>query len=35
MRLQGRSDRRGWLVIAIVVVIVAILAYLVFFTTVL
>ena len=35
MRLQGRSDRRGWLVIAIVVVIVTILAYLVFFTTVL
>ncbi len=35
MRLQGSSDRRGWLVIAIVAVIVAILAYLVFFTTIL
>ena len=27
MRLQGSSDRRGWLVIAVVLVIVAILAY--------
>jgi|SoiMetStandDraft_5_1073268.scaffolds.fasta_scaffold2811773_1 hypothetical protein len=35
MRLQGSSDRRGWLVIAIVIVILAILAYLVFFTTIL
>ena len=35
MRLQGSSDRRGWLVVAIVIVILAILAYLVFFTTIL
>jgi hypothetical protein len=35
MRLQGSSDRRGWLVIAIVIVILAIIAYLVFFTTIL
>ena len=35
MRLQGSSDRRGWLVIAFVVVVLAILAYLVFFTTIL
>ena len=35
MRLQGSSDRRGWLVIAIVIVILAILGYLVFFTTIL
>ena len=35
MRLQGSSDRRGWLVIAIVIVVLAILAYLVFFTTIL
>ncbi len=35
MRLQGSSGRRGWLVVAILAVIVAILAYLVFFTTVL
>ncbi len=35
MRLQGSSDRRGWLVIAIVVLIVVVLAYLVFFTTIL
>ena len=35
MRLQGSSDRRGWLVIAIVIVILAILAYLLFFTTIL
>ena len=35
MRLQGSSDRRGWLVIAVVIVILAILAYLVFFTTIL
>ena len=27
MRLQGSSDRRGWLAIAVVLVIVAILAY--------
>ena len=35
MRLQGSSDRRGWLVIGIVIVVLAILAYLVFFTTIL
>ena len=35
MRLQGSSDRRGWLVVAVVLVIVAILAYLVVFTTIL
>ena len=35
MRLQGSSDRRGWLVVAVVAVIVAVLVYLVFFTTVL
>ena len=35
MRLQGSSDRRGWLVIAVVLVIAAILAYLVVFTTIL
>ena len=35
MRLQGSSDRRGWVVIAIVIVILAILAYLVLFTTIL
>ena len=35
MRLQGSSDRTGWVVIAIVIVIVAILAYLVLFTTIL
>ena len=35
MRLQGSSDRRGWMVIAVVIVILAILAYLVFFTTIL
>ena len=35
MRLQGSSDRTGWLVIAIVIVVLAILAYLVFFTTIL
>jgi len=35
MRLQGSSDRTGWVVIAIVIAIVAILAYLVFFTTIL
>ena len=35
MRLQGSSDRRGWLVIAVVIVILAILGYLVFFTTIL
>ena len=35
MRLQGSSDRRGWIAVAIVIVILAILAYLVFFTTIL
>jgi hypothetical protein len=35
MRLQGSSDRRGWLVIAVVIVILAILGYLVFFTNIL
>ena len=35
MRLQGSSDRRGWLVVAVVALIVAVLVYLVFFTTVL
>jgi hypothetical protein len=36
MRLQGRTDRTGWLVLAIVgVAIVAVIAYLVFFTTIL
>jgi hypothetical protein len=35
MRLQGSSDRTGWVVIAIVIVILAILAYLVLFTTIL
>ena len=34
MRLQGSSDRRGWLVIAVVIVILAILGYLVFFTNI-
>jgi hypothetical protein len=34
MRLQGRSDRTGWLVLAIVAVaIVAVIAYLTLFTT--
>ena len=35
MRLQGSSDRGGWIAVAIVIVILAILAYLVFFTTIL
>ncbi len=35
MRLQGSSDRRGWLMVAVVALIVAVLVYLIFFTTVL
>jgi len=34
MRLQGSSDRRGLLVIAVFVVILAVVAYLYFFTTI-
>jgi len=35
MRLQGSTDRTGWLVLALVVVVVVILAYLLLFTNVL
>jgi hypothetical protein len=35
MRLQGSSDRTGWIAVAIVIVILALVAYLVFYTDIL